>query len=95
MFGVPVTGNTDLRRLLNDYMFKGFPMRKNYPLSGFTELWWENSQSCVVRERLELMQAMRSQISKRFTVLQKNLEDESTISEDSSKDELNAKNLQK
>jgi len=41
------------------------------------------------------MQAMRSQISKRFTVLQKNLEDESTISEDSSKDELNAKNLQK
>ena len=38
LFGVMFSGNTDLRRLLTDYGFKGFPFRRDFPLSGFYEL---------------------------------------------------------
>jgi len=37
MFGVPFAGHSDLRRILTDYGFKGFPLRKNYPTVGYFE----------------------------------------------------------
>ena len=54
MFGVYVDGHPDLRRLLTDYGFQGHPLRKDFPLTGFTEVRYNENQKKVVYEDVNL-----------------------------------------
>ena len=60
MFGIHFDGNTDLRRILTDYGFEGHPLRKDFPLSGFTEVRYDDSKKRVVALPLEVAQEFRS-----------------------------------
>ncbi|MBX9896294.1 MAG: NADH-quinone oxidoreductase subunit C [Qipengyuania sp.] len=59
MFGVIFDGNTDLRRILTDYGFEGHPFRKDFPLTGYTELRYSESEKRVVYEPVDLPQELR------------------------------------
>ena len=59
MFGVFFYLSPDLRRNLTDYGFRGHPMRKDFPLSGYTEVRYDDSEKRVVTESLELSQEFR------------------------------------
>ena len=56
LFGVYFSGNSDLRRLLLDYGFEGFPLRKDFPVSGFVELAYSYSTKTCRYSSLELSQ---------------------------------------
>ena len=60
MYGVVFSGNTDLRRILTDYGFSGHPFRKDFPLTGYVELRYSESQKRVVYEPVALAQDFRS-----------------------------------
>ncbi|MEZ5708816.1 MAG: NADH-quinone oxidoreductase subunit C [Blastomonas sp.] len=60
MYGVLFAGNTDLRRILTDYGFKGHPFRKDFPLTGYHELRYSEEQGRVVYEPVKLAQDFRS-----------------------------------
>lgn len=60
MYGVLFSGNTDLRRILTDYGFKGHPFRKDFPLTGYVELRYSEEAKRVVYEPVELQQEFRS-----------------------------------
>lgn len=60
LYGVPFEGNPDLRRILTDYGFEGHPFRKDFPLTGFTELRWSEEQKRVVQEPVKLAQEFRN-----------------------------------
>jgi NADH-quinone oxidoreductase subunit C len=60
MYGVLFEGNTDLRRILTDYGFTGHPQRKDFPLSGFTELRYSEEHKRVMYEPVQLAQDFRS-----------------------------------
>jgi NADH-quinone oxidoreductase subunit C len=60
MYGVLFAGHPDLRRLLTDYGFQGFPLRKDFPLSGHVEVRYDPEQQRVVYEPVKLMQAYRN-----------------------------------
>jgi len=59
MFGVPFRGHEDLRRILTDYGFKGFPLRKNYPMVGYWEKYWDEAHDAVRQKLVTLMQASK------------------------------------
>jgi NADH-quinone oxidoreductase subunit C len=59
MFGVIFDGNTDLRRILTDYGFEGHPFRKDFPLTGYTELRYSETEKRVVYEPVDLPQELR------------------------------------
>jgi len=59
MHGVYVEQHPDLRRILTDYGFEGYPLRKDFPLSGYTEVRYDDSQKRVIYEPLELSQEFR------------------------------------
>ena len=59
MYGVLFDGNTDLRRILTDYGFEGHPFRKDFPLTGYTELRYSEEEKRVVYEPVELAQDLR------------------------------------
>ncbi len=59
LYGVFITGHPDLRRILTDYGFFGFPFRKDFPLSGYIELRYDEINKYVVVEPLELSQEFR------------------------------------
>ncbi len=60
MYGVVFTGNSDLRRILTDYGFEGHPFRKDFPMTGYTELRYSEEEKRVVYEPVELPQDMRT-----------------------------------
>lgn len=59
MHGVPFSGHPDLRRILTDYGFSGFPLRKDFPTTGFVELRYDEAQKRVVYEPVTLVQEYR------------------------------------
>jgi NADH:ubiquinone oxidoreductase subunit C len=60
MFGVFFLDQHNLTRLLTDYGFQGHPLRKDFPLSGFTESRYNSTKNRVVYEKLELAQEYRT-----------------------------------
>ena len=60
MYGVLFSGNTDLRRILTDYGFRGHPFRKDFPLTGFVELRYSEEAKRVVYEPVKLAQDFRT-----------------------------------
>jgi NADH-quinone oxidoreductase subunit C len=59
MYGVFFAGNPDLRRILTDYGFSGHPLRKDFPLTGFVEMRYDDAQKRVIYEPVKLTQAYR------------------------------------
>ncbi|MBN9413132.1 MAG: NADH-quinone oxidoreductase subunit C [Candidatus Paracaedimonas acanthamoebae] len=59
MYGIKFENHPDLRRLLTDYNFEGHPLRKDFPLTGFVEVRYDDDQERVVYESLDLPQAYR------------------------------------
>ena len=59
LYGVLFAGNKDLRRILTDYGFEGHPFRKDFPLTGYTELRYSEEEKRVVYEPVELAQDLR------------------------------------
>lgn len=60
MFGVGFADHPDLRRILTDYGFEGHPLRKDFPLTGYVELRYDDEQKRVVYEPVKLTQDFRS-----------------------------------
>jgi NADH-quinone oxidoreductase subunit C len=60
MYGVTFAGNADLRRILTDYGFEGFPQRKDFPLTGFVELRYSEAEKRVIYEPVSLPQDFRT-----------------------------------
>jgi NADH-quinone oxidoreductase subunit C len=60
LYGVLFSGHADLRRILTDYGFEGHPLRKDFPLTGFVEVRYDNEQGRVVYEPVRLQQELRN-----------------------------------
>nr|NP_066483.1 NADH dehydrogenase subunit 9 [Rhodomonas salina]AAG17754.1 NADH dehydrogenase subunit 9 [Rhodomonas salina] len=59
MNGIFFDNHPDLRRILTDYGFEGFPLRKDFPISGFKEIRYDDSQKRIISEQIELAQEFR------------------------------------
>jgi NADH-quinone oxidoreductase subunit C len=60
LYGIPFTGHPDMRRILTDYGFEGHPLRKDFPLTGFVEVRWDDEQKRVVYDKVRLAQEFRN-----------------------------------
>ena len=59
MFGIFFFNHSNLRRILTDYGFEGYPLRKDFPLSGFIELRYDDSQKRIVTDFIQFSQEYR------------------------------------
>ncbi len=60
LYGILFSGHPDLRRMLTDYGFEGHPLRKDFPLTGFVELRYDQDEGRVVYEPVKLIQEFRN-----------------------------------
>ena len=60
MYGVVFSGHPDMRRILTDYGFEGYPLRKDFPLTGFTEVRYDDLEKRIVHEPVQLTQEYRN-----------------------------------
>lgn len=93
MFGVMFSGHPDLRRILTDYGFEGHPFRRDFPLSGFEEVRFDDEEGRVVYEPLELAQEFRkfelSPSWEQFPNYKQQVEDQAQIPEGGDKEPEN------
>ena len=59
LYGINFSNHPDMRRMLTDYNFQGFPLRKDFPLTGYTQVRYDDTQKRVVQEPVELGQEFR------------------------------------
>jgi NADH-quinone oxidoreductase subunit C len=60
LYGVLFTGHPDMRRILTDYGFEGHPLRKDFPLSGFVDVRWDDQEKRVRYDKVVLSQEFRT-----------------------------------
>jgi len=60
LFGIYFINNRDLRKILTDYGFRGYPLRKDFPLTGFTEVIYDDSEKQVIYREIDLAQDFRN-----------------------------------
>tara|TARA_Y100000768_G_scaffold380238_1_gene357056 strand:+ start:646 stop:1266 length:621 start_codon:yes stop_codon:yes gene_type:complete len=59
LYGINFSNHPDMRRMLTDYNFQGFPLRKDFPLTGYTQVRYDDTQKRVIQESVELGQEFR------------------------------------
>jgi NADH-quinone oxidoreductase subunit C len=60
MYGIEFSGHSDLRRILTDYNFEGHPLRKDFPLTGYNELRYDDEKKAILYEPVKLQQEFRN-----------------------------------